>query len=100
MKTFLFLNFLGAILTVLINSRLATASEIDVRSLEKKGEIIKLSQLLEKINKNYLGRIINIELRRNNNRLIYDLQIIDSQGVIWKLSLDAKTGTLLQRNKE
>jgi len=76
------------------------ASDFDVRDLETNGKIMKLSLVLEKVHQVYPGRIIEVELEKENGILVYEIQIIDHQGVIWEISLNAKTGELLHKEKE
>ena len=67
------------------------------RELVKSGEIIPLEQLLQQINnreENNL-RLLEAELERESGRLVYELELVDEQGVVRELLFDAKTGEAL-----
>ena len=94
------LLFASLLLLLLFTTGVNFASDLDVRDLETNGKVMKLSRVIEKINKVYPGRIIEVELQKENGILVYEIQIIDHQGVIWEISLNAKTGELLHKEKE
>ncbi|MEE2694939.1 MAG: hypothetical protein VX976_01135 [Pseudomonadota bacterium] len=62
------------------------------------GEILPLDQILEKINKEFMGRVISIDLKDNEKGLfgwVYDIMIIDSSNNVKQLRVDAGTSTVL-----
>jgi len=62
------------------------------------GEILPLDQILEKINKEFMGRVISINLKDNEKGLfgwVYDIMIIDSSNNVKQLRVDAGTSTVL-----
>ncbi|MDX1810829.1 MAG: PepSY domain-containing protein [Gammaproteobacteria bacterium] len=84
-------------LLFLFSASLSASDDIDVRELEASGKIVKLTKIIEQAVARHPGRVIEINLNRENGQLVYQLEIIDHQGVIKELSLDAKTGQLLQK---
>lgn len=64
------------------------------RKLVKSGEIIPLEQLLQKVVSADSGklRLLEAELERKQGRLVYELELVDEQGVVRELLFDAKTG--------
>ncbi|MDH5612457.1 MAG: PepSY domain-containing protein [Gammaproteobacteria bacterium] len=67
------------------------------RELVKSGEIIALEQLLQNIVNKDTGklRLLEAELEEKSGRLVYELELVDEQGVVRELLFDAKTGEAL-----
>jgi uncharacterized membrane protein YkoI len=62
------------------------------------GEILPLDQILKEINKEFMGRVISINLKDNEKGLfgwVYDIMIIDSRNNVKQLRVDAGTSTVL-----
>lgn len=80
--------------------RMAELKAKEVRQLREAGDIMPLETLLQNIRQDYPGRIIEIELDEEDDRYIYELEIVDTEGVVWELHFDAGTGELLERQLE
>ena len=87
-------------LLLCLYSLAAVGDGIDGRILEQNGEILKLRQVIEIINESSPGRVLEVELSQENERYIYEIEILDHNGVIWEHKIDAKSGDLLKREKE
>ena len=62
------------------------------------GEILTLDQILEKVNRNFEGRIISINLKDNEKGLfgwVYDIMIIDVNNKVKQIRIDSGTSTVL-----
>ena len=62
------------------------------------GEILTLDQILDKIDRNFEGRIISINLKDNEKGLfgwVYDIMIIDINNKVKQIRVDAGTSTVL-----
>ncbi len=62
------------------------------------GEILTLDQILEKVNRNFDGRIISINLKDSEKGLfgwVYDIMIIDVNNKVKQVRIDAGTSTVL-----
>ena len=62
------------------------------------GEILTLDQILDKIDSNFEGRIISINLKDNEKGLfgwVYDIMIIDVNNKVKQIRVDAGTSTVL-----
>ena len=68
-----------------------------VRELVKSGEIMPLEQLLQKVISQEMAklRLLEVELEHEDGRLVYELELVDEQGVVRELLFDAKTGEAL-----
>lgn len=65
------------------------------RALER-GEILPLTDILERANKEYPGQLIEAELEDEDGRMIYELVIISEEGRVHKLYYNARNGDLLK----
>ncbi len=62
------------------------------------GEILTLDQILQKINRNFDGRVVSINLKDNEKGLfgwVYDIMIIDVNNKVKQIRVDAGTSTVL-----
>lgn len=77
------------------------AVDIDeVMRLKESGAIMSLEDLLEKVRREYPGRIIEIELEMENGKYVYEIDLVDENGIVWELELDASTGDLLKLKRD
>jgi len=70
------------------------------RSLTDTGALLPLEQILEKAQAELPGRVIEIELDQENGRYTYELEIVDAEGRVWELEMDAATGEVLETERE
>ncbi|WP_374370723.1 PepSY domain-containing protein [Dongia sp.] len=59
-------------------------------------EILPLGRVLALIEEKYPGDVIEIELERQGALWIYDLELIDAEGRVRELDIDARTGEVLK----
>ena len=62
------------------------------------GEILTLDQILQKINKNFDGRVVSINLKDSEKGLfgwVYDIMMIDVNNTVKQIRVDAGTSTVL-----
>ncbi len=62
------------------------------------GEILTLDQILQKINRNFDGRVVSINLKDNEKGLfgwVYDIMMIDENNKVKQIRVDAGTSTVL-----
>ncbi|MCB1680251.1 MAG: PepSY domain-containing protein [Halioglobus sp.] len=77
---------------------LAMADEGDhdrARRALQAGEILSLRTIIARVEDDYAGQIIEVELEREDGRWIYEIELLRSGGALVKLELDAGDGTLL-----
>ncbi|MDH3279550.1 MAG: PepSY domain-containing protein [Gammaproteobacteria bacterium] len=68
--------------------------------LRESGDIVPLEQILESALNLHPGRVIEVELEGKGERRIYEIEIVDRQGVVWELEFDAGSGRLLERERQ
>lgn len=70
------------------------------RRLKEAGEILPLESIIEKARVAHPGRVIEAELERRRGNYVYDVELVDRDGVVWELRFDAGTGELLETERE
>ena len=71
-----------------------------IRRLKESGTILSLESVLEQIRRDHPGRIIEIELDNDDGTYTYELELVDEQGIVWDLEIDARTGKLLEKDRD
>jgi len=95
MRLFLIFSFL-----ILAAPSLADDSQDRARDALARGDILPLSRILDVAKREAGGRVINVELDRDDGRFIYEIETIRPDGRMLELSIDAATGTILDRDFE
>jgi len=77
----------------------AQASERDherARAAVQAGEVLPLGTLLERLQRTHPGQVLELELERDNGRWIYEVKLLQANGQLMKLDLDASTAQVLK----
>ncbi|MCC7083160.1 MAG: PepSY domain-containing protein [Burkholderiales bacterium] len=61
------------------------------------GEIMPLKAILERVERDTPGQVIEVELEREAGRWIYEIKLLARGGSIVKLEIDARDGNVLRR---
>lgn len=72
----------------------------EARSLQQRGAILSLQQILERARRYHEGRVLETELEQKGERYIYEIELVDDQGQVWELKFDAASGELLKEKQE
>lgn len=78
-------------------------AELDINNvmeLKQSGEILPLESILDRVRELQPGRVIEIELEDDDGRYIYEMEVVDDSGVVWDIDVDARTGKLLDRERD
>lgn len=71
------------------------------RDLLATGKIFPLEVILERLQPAFPGaKILELELEQEGGRVLYEVELLDSQGQVWEVDLDATSGELLERERE
>jgi uncharacterized membrane protein YkoI len=70
------------------------------RRASEAGEILTIAEIYERARQAMAGRILEAELERKHGRWVYELKILDPQGRLFELYLDAASGQVLKQEKE
>ena len=71
-----------------------------VRSLKQQGDILSLEEILGHARQHHEGRVLETELERKRGIYIYEVELVDAEGQVWEMKLDAQTGELLKEERE
>jgi uncharacterized membrane protein YkoI len=63
------------------------------------GEVLPLRTILERVERNHPGQVVDVELEREHEnggeRWIYEIKLLRSGGALIKLKVDARDGTII-----
>ena len=59
------------------------------------GEVLPLRTIIERVERDYPGQVIEVELEREHGRWEYDIKLLRSGGSLVKLRIDARDGRIL-----
>ena len=93
---------LASTLLVLVfcSASLAQTDHDVAKQLRDSDKIKPLEMILQQYSKKYPGQVLEVELKIEHKQYIYAIELLDRQGVIWKLRVDATTGELLMQQKD
>lgn len=64
------------------------------RLAREAGEIMGLAELMARVERRYVGRIVKVELDREDGRWVYQFRLLPPDGRMFKVELFAADGTL------
>lgn len=72
------------------------------RRLVQEGEILSLEEILPRVRAVRDGTLIEIELDydADHDAYVYEMELVDTDGRLWEVELDAATGELLELEPE
>lgn len=70
------------------------------RQLKESGQILPLHKIIEAAQEKQPGRVIEVELKDKGGHYVYEVELLDVNGRVWELLLDAANGTLIKRERE
>ena len=59
------------------------------------GEVLPLRTIIERVERDYPGQIVEVELDREHGRWEYEIKLLQRGGSLLKLKVDARDGTVL-----
>lgn len=66
------------------------------RQAVEAGQALPLRTILERVEQNYPGQVMEVELEQRDGRWIYELTILRTGTALLRLKVDARDGTVLQ----
>lgn len=67
----------------------------DIRRLQSSGEILSLETIIARHRRQHPGgQLLEAELEQERGRYVYDLKILDDDGVVREFEYDARSGEL------
>lgn len=65
------------------------------RAAVRAGEVLPLPAVLERLQRSHPGQVLELELEREDGRWIYEVKLLQADGQLLKLDLDARTAQVL-----
>lgn len=65
------------------------------RAALERGEVLPLRTILDKVEREHPGKVVEVELEREHGRWIYEIRLLRSGGALVRLDVDARDGTVL-----
>lgn len=76
----------------------ASSSDHDqARAALASGEILPLSAIIAKLEKDFPGQILEVELEQKNGQWIYEIKLLQRDGYRQKLKVDAKSAAVISK---
>ena len=60
------------------------------------GQVLSLQSMLQKLQLQYPGQVLEVELEDDDGRWIYEVKLLQADGQLLKIKLDAQTAEVLQ----
>jgi hypothetical protein len=65
------------------------------RQAVQAGQVLPLRSVLERLEREHPGQVMEVELEQEEGRWIYEVKLLQPQGQLVKLKLDARTAALM-----
>lgn len=69
------------------------------RAAVEAGEVLPLPALLARLQRTHPGQVLELELERDDGRWVYEVKLLQADGRLLKLDLDAATGAVLEARR-
>ena len=79
---------------------LADDDHIEAKRLLDAGEILPLEVILKNVRQVHPGRILEVELDKEDGRIVYEVEILGKDGVVKEVYINALTGEVLFGNED
>ncbi len=80
---------------VSLSSSIVADDFMEARRLMEAGSILPLETVFESLRDRRAGRILEVELEREDGQYVYEIELLDRFGQVRELRIDAVTGDLL-----
>lgn len=70
-----------------------------VRDAVRAGEVMPFDALRERLRRSHPGEVLELELEREQGRWIYEIKLLQPDGRIVKLEVDARSGEVLRERQ-
>jgi len=71
---------------------MADDDHVEARRLLLSGEILPLEIILKKVRHELPGKILDIDLEKEDQQIVYEIEILGKNGVIKEVYINARTG--------
>jgi uncharacterized membrane protein YkoI len=89
----------GVLLLAALAATLVRAGDQDdqdrARAAVQSGAVLPLPDLLVRLQRSHPGQVLELELEQEDGRWIYEIRLLQADGQLLKLEVDARTGQVL-----
>ncbi|WFM70459.1 PepSY domain-containing protein [Halomonas sp. CKK8] len=87
---------LAALLTLLAASPTpADEAWRDLHQAVREGRVVPLPEILDWLEERYAGQVLEVELERDDGRMLYEVEMLGPQGQVVEFEFDAASGELI-----
>jgi len=83
-----------------VEDSVAESDHETAKRLRESGVILPLEAILERQQGADIETILEVELEKENGRQVYEIEYLDHAGAVWEMSIDARTGRLLRKERD
>lgn len=87
---------LGLMLPLAASADSKDADHDRARSALQAGEVLPLKSLLTQLERSHPGQVLEVELEQEQGQWVYEFKLLQANGRLLRLDLDARTGALLR----
>ena len=77
----------------------ADSDQDRARAAVQAGQVLPLKTVLERLEREHPGQVLEVELERDDGRWVYEVKLLQAGGRLVKLELDAGRGEVLKRRE-
>ena len=70
------------------------------RDAVERGEILPLAEVLSRLQESHPGRVIEVELEYSHDILVYEVELVTSDGRLIEVDMNAATGAFIKMDEE
>lgn len=89
-----------SLLVVLSVNLYADDDHDEAKRLFESGKILALEVILKKAREVQPGKVLEVEFENKNGNSVYEIELLNTNGIVFELKFDAKTGELLSTKEE
>ena len=78
----------------------AAERQDEAKKLKDRGTILPLEQVLRQARDDRPGRVVETELEKRHSGYVYEIKIVDEQGIVHEMKYDARSGERLKEKRE
>jgi uncharacterized membrane protein YkoI len=83
------------LLILLAGTAWAAETHETARQAVERGELLPLSTILARVEKEFPGRVVEVELERRGKRFVYEIEVLQDGGRVVEVKYDGRTGEQL-----
>lgn len=67
----------------------------DLHEAVREGRVVPLPDILDWLEARYVGQVLEVELERDDGRMVYEVEMLGPQGQVVEFEFDAASGELI-----